>query len=173
LIPNDAGWTASRSGLLLHGRARLSFQRYLLAHAPPLPTVPTSLGSLEPHALTDDAFLVPLHQAEAVWIGVEFSSEATPLRIRAADEPKLLPITISSAGGSPLAAVACIASREGLRRFALSPHGVSNILVEVPDVDRVPASIQLIDPAGFGRITGQLAPGPASADDGYQGWRLP
>jgi hypothetical protein len=170
LTGSEAGWRASRSGLLLDNAARLSFQRYLLADAPPLPALPTSLGSLEPFAIATGAFLVPLHEGEAVWIGIELASETSEARVIARGESEFEPFIARGTHGPLQTAVAGLERPPGAQRFALRPCGRSKLLVEVAGRS---AAIELISGAAYQRITGKVPPPPARPSDGYQGWRLP
>lgn len=147
----------------------ISFQRYLIANAPPLPHIPQSLGALPPAATGPSSFLVPLHEGEGVWIAVEFGAGAPVLDVKAKAGPKVLAWRLSPHAPGKIELIAGAKAGRGELRFAARALNI----VEVAAARAATAIVGLVAPGEFERRTGTAAPPPANANDGYGGWRLP
>jgi len=163
-------WTAAPSALALGQALKLSFQRYLIADAPPLPAIPRSLGVLEPALLDDRHFVVALHDEEGVWIAVEFGSTGPLVSIRCSnDDEDGNGALVEQIPGSHRNWMVAGFDYGDLRRIALDE--CASISIEAAHTDEI--QVDLVDPATFRRLTGREPPPPAKQEDGYGGWLLP
>lgn len=183
--PTTPAWTATRAGLVLDGALTISFQRFLRDGRARLDAAPASLGALEPGVSRGDAFLIPLHSGEAVWLGVEGGPQWPALRAvagRGGEADRDLgdgrPAALAGAmlipcnpravlPGLPLADGGFLPLAEPGLRLAFQPVGASGKAI----APIVRAELVAVD--DFAARTGRPPPAPAKPEHGYQGWRLP
>lgn len=179
-------WLIDRSGLRLENLS-ISFQRYLLRGRDRISDIPSSLGAVQPFAVGESRFLVPLHEGEAIWIGVERESSSPTIRGigwyrgHSRDLSDGRSVALGKASGLPAAPLVMIAGvpiEKGMfAPFRLGAEDCFAIDLAADDPDgRWPsrlASVLLVDPGTFLEQTGRAAPDSADPADAYGGWRLP
>lgn len=166
-------WRTRDAALWLDDMLSVSFQRYLIGAAPPIPQIPQSLGRLDPVEVGDSSFVIPFHDGEAAWIAAEFLGELRAISIGAADPGDRSPVELGAGEAGAPAMIAGIEGKEGPRRFAPPPVGCETILIRAVGTLTGAARVRAVDPRTYLRLTGNRAPPPARARDGYQGWLLP
>lgn len=162
---------ADSGALTFGGRVQVSFQRYLIDAAPPLPAIPTSLGAVAPNRIVDNRFAIALHEGEAVWLGVEVFSAVT-LRIKVRRAAQDAEVEVDPDPGGLPAMVAGVELASGMSRLD-ADQGPCEIELQIAGADEEAVRVSLLDPAAFRTLTGLEAPPPARPDHGYGGWRLP
>lgn len=166
-------WRAASDGLHLGSVIALSFQRYLLANAPPLPAIPKSLGALGPAELDPGHFLVPVHVDEAVWLGIEFTEGSPALRLLVGDPKEWHEFTFEGGGSHLPEMVPALPGPMGMARFGAASTQCTTIELASLHRDVGRARVDFVEPATFDRLAARAPPEPARPEDGYGGWRLP
>src|ERR1043166_1999084 len=161
-------WSAGIEGLRF-GSLLISFQRFVRPDDNLVDAIPPSLGAL-PLAYCRGAFLLPLAEEEAFWVGVIFptSKTAKSLELTAlhSDRRRTPAATLQGPGTKFV---------DGLKRAdgkseALGRPGLVELRVRL---GKHTAHIRLVDPVVYTTSTGEAAPTPLDRSAGYGGWRLP
>ena len=166
-------WRALPEGLHFGSSLLISFQRYLVADAPALPDIPTSLGALNAVEVERGVFLVPVCDNEAVWLGIQFLKEDEPIRVLVGDPPEWHEFALACSISHGVETVAALPGPRGALRFGPLANECSTIEFDVPRQARGRARVEFVDLSTFERLAGRAAPAPARREDGYGGWRLP
>lgn len=160
------GWRAAPAGLR-RGTLMISFQR-ILERDEPVGRAPSSLGAL-PIAASSAAFVLPLADAEAFWIGIEGAGPAgaaVTIHARFTDGRER---SIARHEAPTFAVVAGLTCPDGRHRvFARS--WLERICIRSGDEM---AEVLPVTPQTFTSISGREAPPPLAEVSGYRGRRLP
>jgi hypothetical protein len=173
VINERARWRARPEGLRFGSSLALSFQRYLVADAPSLPAIPTSLGAVRPAKIGRDRFMLPLHPGEAVWLGIEFAQANDTIQLIVGDPPQWHEFTFEGSASRGVEMIAALPGPHGALRFGASSGQCAAIDLGAGPKQSGRARVEFVDPETFAQRTGRQAPGPPRREDGYGGWRLP
>ena len=166
-------WWAAPDGLHLATALTISFQRYLVTGAPPLPAIPKSLGALEPAELEPGHFLVPVHNNEAVWLGMEFLERSDSIRLLIGDRQEWYGSTFKGAEARGPEMVSALPGPRGTIRFGPSPSQCARLEIDPLRREVGRARVDFVDPETFEKLTARAPPRPAREEDAYGDWRLP
>lgn len=165
---NAPAWEAAAEGLRL-GRILISFQRFARPPDETVDRAPPSLGAL-PVAKTRTAFALPVAEAEAFWIGVEFPAgsgfKSVALEGRGPDG-KAFPIARIDVPQT------CIVPGVTLPDGKFRSFGRDRPVELRVRIDEHAACVTLMDTTAYVACTGMPAPAPLDPAAGYGGWRLP
>jgi hypothetical protein len=161
-------WSAGIEGLRF-GSLLISFQRFVRPDDNVIDAVPSSLGAL-PVAHCRGAFLLPLSQEEAFWVGVIFpaSKPAKKLELTAlhADGRSTPAATLDGPGAKFVPGL----KRADGKSEAFSRPWLAGLRVQL---GKHAAHVRLVDPEAYTTLTGGSSVAPLDESAGYGGWRLP